>query len=244
AREGRQVRLAGRAERAGDGTQRLHRAAGGGDARGHVPAPVRLAVAFGEHGPGPGADDRPAGGLPLAGGFEQERAAGPPVGGQPAIEGDGGVLVGEQAHAHGDHALAGREGAERLAVGDDHAERVALAPAHLLRVRGGAVGVGTGGSGSGGVRSAVGGGRGGAGGIGRRGGGQVAHAVRSVGSRTTASRSPSSKQVSVPRWQAAPTWSTRTSRVSASQSRATERTHWTWPLVSPLRQYSPRERDQ
>src|SRR5699024_12570736 len=107
--------------------------------------------------------------------------------------------------------------ADGLALGDDPSEGVALAAADAL-----GVGVGAG----------------------RRRGGLVVHAVRSVGSRTTAPRSPPSKQVSVPRWQAAPAWSPRTRSVSPSQSRATERTHWTWPLVSPLRQYSPRERDQ
>ena len=64
------------------------------------------------------------------------------------------------------------------------------------------------------------------------------------GSPTTAPRSSASKQVRSPVWQAAPTWSTRTSRASPSQSRATDRTCWTWPEVSPLRQYSPRLRDQ
>ena len=39
-------------------------------------------------------------------------------------------------------------------------------------------------------------------------------------------------------WQAAPTWSTRTSSASPSQSSATDRTCWTWPEVAPLRQYS------
>ena len=33
-------------------------------------------------------------------------------------------------------------------------------------------------------------------------------------------------------------WSTLTSRASPSQSRRTPLTHCTWPLVSPLRQYS------
>ena len=35
-------------------------------------------------------------------------------------------------------------------------------------------------------------------------------------------------------WQAAPTWSTLTSTVSASQSSATDLTCWTWPEVSPF----------
>src|SRR5699024_11424441 len=52
----------------------------------------------------------------------------------------------------------------------------------------------------------------------------------------TAPRSPASKQVRSPVWQAAPTWSTRTSSASPSQSSATERTCWTWPEVAPLRQ--------
>ncbi|CAM5450557.1 hypothetical protein SALBM217S_08516 [Streptomyces griseoloalbus] len=45
-------------------------------------------------------------------------------------------------------------------------------------------------------------------------------------------------------WHAAPTWSTFTSTVSASQSSATDFTRWTWPEVSPLTQYSWRLRDQ
>src|SRR5699024_11303839 len=53
-----------------------------------------------------------------------------------------------------------------------------------------------------------------------------------------------SKQERVPRWQAASTCSTRTSTASPSQSRATDFTYCTCPEVSPLRQYSPRERDQ
>lgn len=53
-----------------------------------------------------------------------------------------------------------------------------------------------------------------------------------------------SKQVRVPVWQAAPTWSTLTSTVSASQSNATDFTHWKCPEVSPLTQYSRRLRDQ
>ncbi|OLT55202.1 hypothetical protein BJF88_07085 [Cellulosimicrobium sp. CUA-896] len=48
----------------------------------------------------------------------------------------------------------------------------------------------------------------------------------------------------VPVWHAAPTWCTRTSSASPSQSSATDRTSWTWPEVSPLRQYSRRDRLQ
>ncbi|CPU66472.1 Uncharacterised protein [Mycobacteroides abscessus] len=48
----------------------------------------------------------------------------------------------------------------------------------------------------------------------------------------------------VPVWHAAPTWCTRTRSASPSQSSATERTTWTWPDVSPLRQYSWRDRLQ
>src|SRR5699024_1701764 len=92
--ERRQVGLPRGAEGAGDRAERLDGAAGGGHARGHVAAPVRLAVLLGEDGAGPRADDRPAGGLALAGGFEQEGAAGPAVGGEPAVERDRGVLVG------------------------------------------------------------------------------------------------------------------------------------------------------
>ena len=39
-------------------------------------------------------------------------------------------------------------------------------------------------------------------------------------------------------WQAGPSWSTLTSRVSPSQSSRTSLTHWRWPEVSPLTQYS------
>src|SRR5690606_37674108 len=64
-------------------------------------------------------------------------------------------------------------------------------------------------------------------------------------SPTTAPRSPpASQHVRVPVWHAGPTCSTRTSSASPSQSSATERTCWTLPEVSPLRQYSWRERDQ
>ena len=61
---------------------------------------------------------------------------------------------------------------------------------------------------------------------------------------SAALRTSASKQVRAPVWQAAPTWSTLTSTVSASQSRATDLTHWKWPEVSPLTQYSWRLRDQ
>ena len=45
-------------------------------------------------------------------------------------------------------------------------------------------------------------------------------------------------------WQAAPTWSTLSSSVSPSQSRRTSLTYCAWPEVSPLTQYSWRERLQ
>ena len=48
----------------------------------------------------------------------------------------------------------------------------------------------------------------------------------------------------MPVWQAGPSWSTLTSRVSPSQSRRTSLTHWRWPEVSPLTQYSCRDRLQ
>src|SRR5690606_15949962 len=65
------------------------------------------------------------------------------------------------------------------------------------------------------------------------------------GPPTTAPRSPpASKHERVPVWHAGPTCSTRTRSASPSQSSATERTCWTWPEVSPLRQYSCRESDQ
>src|SRR5699024_3367627 len=83
-----QVGLTRSAEGAGDRAERLDRAARGGHARGDVTAPVRLPVLLGEDGPGPGADDRPAGGLALAGGLEQEGAAGAAVRGEPAVERD------------------------------------------------------------------------------------------------------------------------------------------------------------
>ncbi len=54
---------------------------------------------------------------------------------------------------------------------------------------------------------------------------------------TTAPRSPpASKQLRAPVWHAAPTWSTRTSSASPSQSSSTDFTCWTFPEVSPLRQ--------
>ena len=53
-----------------------------------------------------------------------------------------------------------------------------------------------------------------------------------------------SKQVRSPVWQAGPSWSTLTSRVSPSQSSRTSLTHWRLPEVSPLTQYSWRDRLQ
>jgi hypothetical protein len=52
------------------------------------------------------------------------------------------------------------------------------------------------------------------------------------------------KQLRSPVWQAGPSWSTRTSSASPSQSSRTSRTHWRCPDVSPFTQYSPRLRDQ
>ncbi|OEI69630.1 Uncharacterized protein Cus16_0238 [Curtobacterium sp. ER1/6] len=60
----------------------------------------------------------------------------------------------------------------------------------------------------------------------------------------TGSSGSTSKQRCAPVWHAAPTWCTVTSRVSSSQSSAAPRTYWACPEVSPLRQYSCRERDQ
>jgi hypothetical protein len=60
----------------------------------------------------------------------------------------------------------------------------------------------------------------------------------------TASSTAASKQVRSPVWQAAPTWSTLTSRASPSQSSATDFTHCWCPDVSPFTQYSWRLRDQ
>src|SRR6185437_1926147 len=74
-------------------------------------------------------------------------------------------------------------------------------------------------------------------------GGSGGHVVPPASITTGSSRS-ASKHVRVPVWHAAPICSTRTSRVSPSQSRAAPRTYCTWPDVSPLRQYSCRERDQ
>ena len=45
-------------------------------------------------------------------------------------------------------------------------------------------------------------------------------------------------------WQAGPSWSTVTSSVSPSQSSRTSTTRWRWPEVSPLTQYSWRDRLQ
>jgi hypothetical protein len=62
---------------------------------------------------------------------------------------------------------------------------------------------------------------------------------------TVAGSGSASKQVRSPVWQAPlPTWSTLTSRVSPSQSSATDFTHCCEPEVSPLTQYSCRLRDQ
>src|SRR6185312_6185308 len=47
-----------------------------------------------------------------------------------------------------------------------------------------------------------------------------------------------------PVWQAGPSWSTRTSSASPSQSSRTSRTHCRCPEVSPFTQYSRRLRDQ
>src|SRR2546422_11116118 len=52
------------------------------------------------------------------------------------------------------------------------------------------------------------------------------------------------KQDRYPSWQAAPTWSTWTNRVSPSQSKAMSLTVWMWPLVSPFIQDFWRERLQ
>ena len=52
------------------------------------------------------------------------------------------------------------------------------------------------------------------------------------------------KQESVPRWQAGPVLFTRITRASRSQSAVTSTMCWTFPLVSPLRHSSCRERDQ
>ena len=72
-------------------------------------------------------------------------------------------------------------------------------------------------------------------------GGAVSTADRaaSSGSSTWAS-----KQVRSPVWQAGPSWSTLRRRVSPSQSSRTSLTHCRCPDVSPLTQYSPRERLQ
>lgn len=51
---------------------------------------------------------------------------------------------------------------------------------------------------------------------------------------TTGRGPPSRKQLRLPVWQAAPTWSTSTSSASPSQSRDTPLTYCTWPEVSPL----------
>ena len=68
--------------------------------------------------------------------------------------------------------------------------------------------------------------------------------VRRRSSAIGASSTSASKQVRVPVWQAGPSWSTLTSSVSPSQSSRTSLTHWRWPEVSPLTQYSWRLRLQ
>ena len=75
-------------------------------------------------------------------------------------------------------------------------------------------------------------------GVARRG----SHLVLVPGQPSTRWTRSASKQVWSPVWQAAPTWSTMKSSVSPSQSRRTSLTHCTWPDVSPLTQYSRRER--
>lgn len=52
------------------------------------------------------------------------------------------------------------------------------------------------------------------------------------------------KQLVVPRWQAGPMGRTATTRASPSQSGVTETTLSRLPLVSPLRQRPPREREK
>src|SRR5690606_18598609 len=76
--------------------------------------------------------------------------------------------------------------------------------------------------------------------------GQVLPAAERVGRGCCGSHSSrsASKQVRSPVWQAPPVWSTLTSRVSPSQSSATETTRWVFPEVAPFTQYSPRLRDQ
>ena len=72
-------------------------------------------------------------------------------------------------------------------------------------------------------------------------------AVRATGSaRTTSSpsRTAVKKQLGRLVWQAGPVWSTISSRQSRSQSTRSSTSRWTWPEVAPLRQSSPRERDQ
>src|SRR5699024_6419248 len=71
-----------------------------------------------------------------------------------------------------------------------------------------------------------------------RGGGRGGHEI------TAGSRPPASKQLWVPVWQAGPCACTWISTASPSQSSSTPRTSWILPEVSPLRQYSPRGRDQ
>ena len=51
-------------------------------------------------------------------------------------------------------------------------------------------------------------------------------------------------EVRLPVWHAGPAWSTTTRSASPSQSSRTSWTFWTLPEVSPLTQYSRRERDQ
>src|SRR5690606_7905910 len=74
----------------------------------------------------------------------------------------------------------------------------------------------------------------------RRGG----HGIDSSRNPMVGSSGVTSKQLCAPVWQAGPCCSTLTSSVSPSQSRAAPFTYCRLPLVSPLRQYSWRLRDQ
>ena len=72
-----------------------------------------------------------------------------------------------------------------------------------------------------------------------RGGDPEGRGTRAQGLTPTMTGSATrSKQLRSPVWQAPPTWSTRTSKLSPSQSSATDLTHCWEPDVSPLTQYS------
>ena len=116
--EGRQVRVrevARGVQGLDGGAQGGERVAVGGDADGRGAEPVGLAVALGEGGGAADADEGVAGpGAAVLRGLQQEGAGA--LGGELAVEPDGGVAVGEQPAGDGDDAAVVRQLAEGLEV--------------------------------------------------------------------------------------------------------------------------------